>query len=89
MSTGDTLVYKVDLDNDYAVQYVEENGLDMTVKYVPYNDVNLLPIEKEYWEYCCMEGTPNVFNHVAQFGATASNKKAGTSSIHSVLLTEV
>lgn len=75
MSTGDTLIYKVDLDNDYAVQYVEENGLDMTVKYVPYNDVNLLPIEKEYWDYCCMQGTPNVFNHVAQFGATASNKK--------------
>lgn len=75
MSTGDTLIYKVDLDNDYAVQYVEENGLDMTVKYVPYNDVNLLPIEKEYWDYCCFEGTPNVFNHVAQFGVTASNKK--------------
>lgn len=75
MSIGDTLIYKVDLDNDYAVQYVEENGLDMTVKYVPYNDVNLLPIEKEYWDYCCFEGTPNVFNHVAQFGVTASNKK--------------
>ena len=27
MSTGDTLIYKVDLDNDYAVQYLEENGL--------------------------------------------------------------
>lgn len=74
MSVGDTLVYKVDLDNDYAVQYVEENGLDMTVKYVPYNDVNLVPIVAESWNEC-FQGTPNVFNHVAQFGATASNKK--------------
>ncbi|GKG73827.1 hypothetical protein CE91St1_29700 [Parabacteroides goldsteinii] len=74
LSVGDTLVYKVDLDNDYAVQYVEEMGLDMTVKYVPYNDVNLLPIAAESWNEC-FGGTPNVFNHVAQFGATASNKK--------------
>lgn len=74
LSVGDTLVYKVDLDNDYAIQYVEETGLDMTVKYVPYNDVNRLPIAAESWN-ACFEGTPNVFNHVAQFGATASNQK--------------
>lgn len=74
MSVGDTLVYKVDLDDDYAVQYVEENGLEMTVKYVPYNDVNLLPIVAESWN-SCFNGTPNVFNHVAQFGATTANNK--------------
>lgn len=74
MSVGDTLVYKVDLDDDYAVQYVEENGLEMTVKYVPYNDVNLVPIVAESWN-SCFEGTPNVFNHVAQFGATTANNK--------------
>lgn len=74
MSTGDTLVYKVDLDNDYAVQYVEEMGLDMTVKYVPYNDVNLLPIAGEYWNECFPK-MPNVFNHVAQFGVTTANNK--------------
>lgn len=74
MSMGDTLVYKIDLDNDYAVQYVEENGLDLIVKYVPYNDVNLLPIMKEQWDYC-FEGTPNIFNHVAQFGAITPDKK--------------
>lgn len=74
MQTVDTLIYKVDLDNDYAVQYVEEMGLDLIVKYVPYNDVNLLPIIAEQWN-SCFEGTPNVFNHVAQFGATTANKK--------------
>lgn len=74
MSVGDTLVYKVDLDDDYAVQYVEENGLEMTVKYVPYNDVNLVPVVAESWN-SCFEGTPNVFNHVAQFGATTANNK--------------
>ena len=72
MSVGDTLVYKVDLDDDYAVQYVEETGLDMTVKYVPYNDVNLVPIVTESWNEC-FEGTPNIFHHVAQFGATVAN----------------
>ena len=74
MSVGDTLVYKVDLDDDYAVQYVEETGLDMTVKYVPYNDVNLVPIVAESWNEC-FEGTPNIFHHVAQFGATTANNK--------------
>ena len=74
MSVGDTLVYKVDLDDDYAVQYVEETGLDMTVKYVPYNDVNLVPIVAESWN-SCFEGTPNIFHHVAQFGATTANNK--------------
>lgn len=74
MSVGDTLVYKVDLDDDYAVQYVEETGLDMTVKYVPYNDVNLVPIVAESWNEC-FKGTPNIFHHVAQFGATTANNK--------------
>ncbi|WP_129698605.1 DUF6383 domain-containing protein [Parabacteroides goldsteinii] len=74
MSVGDTLVYKVDLDDDYAVQYVEETGLDMTVKYVPYNDVNLVPIVAESWN-SCFEGTPNIFHHVAQFGVTTANNK--------------
>lgn len=74
MSTGDTLIYKIDLDDDFAVKYVEETGLDMLVKYVPYNDVNLLPIIKEHWNEC-FQKIPNVFNHVAQFGVTTANNK--------------
>lgn len=74
MSIGDTLIYKIDLDDDYAVKYVEETGLDMFVKYVPYNDVNLLPILGEHWNEC-FQKIPNVFNHVAQFGVTTANNK--------------
>ena len=74
MSTGDTLIYKIDMDDDYAVQYVEETGLDMIVKYVPYNDVNDRAIAQDMWNKC-FPAMPNVFNHVAQFGAMTADKK--------------
>lgn len=82
-SMGDTLVYKVDLDNDYAVQYLEEVGLDLIVKYVPSNDVESIKWLKDNWEYLewslncleCASEMPNLFNHVAQFGAITPNQK--------------
>ena len=70
----DTLYFEVDLDDVALVNRIKNEGLEMKVVYMPFNDRNDKAIIWDLIQGCC-PGLPNVFDHIAQFGIKTADVK--------------